>query len=81
MHLRRYTEFSGRAPSAEKRRTYPEARRQYRMYGVLPDELPADCTWVAPYAWGGDEPDKAAAELLSADATTAEAGQAVDVGV
>ena len=23
------------------------------MYGVLPEELPADCSWVQPDDWGG----------------------------
>ena len=49
MHLRRYTK-----PSAEKRRTYAEARLKHGMHGVLPEQLPADSTWVEPYDWGGD---------------------------
>jgi len=28
---------------------------QYRMHGVLPEQLPPDCTWVEPYSWGGDD--------------------------
>jgi hypothetical protein len=49
MHLRRYTQAS-----PEKRRTYAEARLKYGMHGVLPELLPANCTWVAPYDWGYD---------------------------
>jgi len=49
MHLRRYTKAS-----PEKRRTYAEARLKYGMHGVLPELLPANCTWVAPYDWGHD---------------------------
>lgn len=56
MHLRRYTERSGRAPSHAKRASYPEMRRKFGMYGVLPEELPPNCTWVEPYSWG-DEPN------------------------
>ncbi len=51
MHLRRYTNYT---PSAEKRRTYAKARLKYGMHGVLPEELPADCSWVEPYDWGDD---------------------------
>ena len=51
MHLRRYAQ---RTPSAEKRRTYAKARLKYGMHGVLPEELPADCSWVEPYDWGDD---------------------------
>jgi hypothetical protein len=49
MHLRRYTK---RVPSQSKRLSYAEARQRYGMYGVLPTELPQDCTWVEPYDWG-----------------------------
>src|SRR6202012_2908149 len=38
MHLRRFTEASGRSPSAEKRASYAEARLRYGMHGVLPAE-------------------------------------------
>ncbi len=51
MHVRRY---EMRRPSAEKRSTYAEARLRYRMHGILPEELPPDCTWVEPYSWGGE---------------------------
>jgi len=54
MHLRRFTEHSGRRPGQEKRRTYGEARVRHGMHHVLPEELPADCTWVEPYGWGED---------------------------
>ena len=49
MHLRRYTN-----PSADKRRTYAAARLEYGMHGVLPETLPADCTWVGPHDRGDD---------------------------
>jgi hypothetical protein len=50
-HLRRYIKCT---PSAKKRRTYAEAHLKYGMHGVLPEELPADCSWVEPYDWGDD---------------------------
>jgi hypothetical protein len=53
MHLRRFTEESGRSPSAEKCASHTEARTRYGMHGVLPAELPRDCTWVKPSSWGG----------------------------
>jgi hypothetical protein len=52
MHIRRFTEDSGRSPSAQKRASYAEARLKYGMRGVLPADLPNDCTWVKPSAWG-----------------------------
>lgn len=55
MHIRRYDQWSGKSPSAQKRATYAEARRRHKMHGVLPEQLPDDCTWVAPYDWGGDD--------------------------
>jgi hypothetical protein len=54
MHLRRYTETSGRAPSAKKRASYAEARVEYGMHGVFPEKLPEGYTWVKPYDWGSD---------------------------
>jgi hypothetical protein len=54
MHLRRFTEQSGRSPGEDKRRGYAHARQQHGMYGVLPDELPANCTWVVPHDRGGN---------------------------
>ena len=51
MHLRRYAE---RTPSTEKRLSYAEARKSFGMHGVLPAELPARCTWVAPHDRGGE---------------------------
>jgi len=65
MHLRHYTEFSGRAPSSAKRASYPEARRRWGMHGVFPEELPAGSTWVEPYSWGGegDEPTMVQLEI------------------
>jgi hypothetical protein len=56
MHLRRFSEYSGRSPSAEKRASYAEARALYGMHGVLPAELPPECTWVKPSSWGGSAP-------------------------
>jgi hypothetical protein len=55
MHIRRYDEWSGRSPSAAKRASYAEARRRYKMHGVLPEQLPENCTWVEPYDWGGED--------------------------
>jgi hypothetical protein len=55
MHLRRFTEQSGRSPGEEKRRGYAHARQQYGMYGVLPEQLPRNCTWVRPHDRGGSE--------------------------
>ena len=52
MHLRRYTK---RSPSPAKRRSYSEACQRHGMYGVLPADLPGDCTWVEPYDWSGEE--------------------------
>lgn len=63
MHLRRFTEESGRSSSPEKRASYAEARRLYGMHGVLPAELPRECTWVKPSSWGGE-----VAARVSADA-------------
>ena len=54
MHLRRYTEASHRAPSSAKRASYEEARREFGMYGVLPEMLPRGYTWVKPYSWSDD---------------------------
>lgn len=48
MHLRHYTK---RVPSSAKRDAYADARQRYGMFGVLPETLPPDCTWVAPYDW------------------------------
>ncbi|MHB8376250.1 MAG: hypothetical protein ACYDEB_04770 [Dehalococcoidia bacterium] len=56
MHLRRYTR---RNPSAKKRADYAEARKSFGMYGVLPEDLPENCTWVEPYSWGADEDEEA----------------------
>ncbi|MFI4992101.1 MAG: hypothetical protein ACHQCH_00600 [Solirubrobacterales bacterium] len=55
MHLRRFTEGSGRAPGQDKRRGYAHARQQYGMYGVLPEQLPPNCTWVVPHDRGGSD--------------------------
>jgi hypothetical protein len=54
MHLRRFTEQSGRAPGEDKRRGYAQARQHYGMYGVLPEQLPPNCTWVVPHDRGGN---------------------------
>lgn len=68
MHLRHYTEGSGWRPSAEKRATYTQARRRFRMEGVLPEELPKDSTWVEPFSWGSDDEAPTMAQLeLDAD--------------
>lgn len=66
MNLRRFTESSGRKPSAAKRASYPEARRRFGMHGVLPEELPTGATWVEPYGWGGEgeEPTMAQLEMV-----------------
>ncbi len=53
MHLRRFTEQSGRAPGEDKRRGYAHARLEHGMYGVLPEQLPPNCTWVRPHDRGG----------------------------
>jgi hypothetical protein len=53
MHLRRLTK---RSPQAEKHRTYADARQKYGMYGVLPEVLPPDCTWVLPHDRGRRDP-------------------------
>jgi hypothetical protein len=79
MHLRRYTEKSGRAPTRAKRTSYAEARRAFGMYGVLPEELPPGYTWVKPYSWGdesssGDEQ----VELELSDALGDAIAQAAD---
>jgi hypothetical protein len=58
MHLRQYTERSGRRPSLEKQRTYAEARRHFGVHGILPEELPPGATWVEPYSWGVDGADE-----------------------
>ena len=73
MHVRRYDEYSGRSPSASKRATYAEARTRFGMHGVLPEELPEDCTWVEPYSSGGDkeEPTMSQLELVDPDGTAA----------
>ena len=74
MHVRRFDEFSGRSPSAAKRASYAAARRRFGMYGVLPEELPEDCTWVEPYSWGGDDEEPTMSQLELIDPDHAEAG-------
>jgi hypothetical protein len=64
MHLRRFTEESGRSPSSAKRASYADARTLYGMHGVLPAELPCECTWVKPSSWRQGE----VAATVSADA-------------
>lgn len=63
MRLRHYTELSGRRPSTAKCASYAEARKLFGMHGVLPEELPAGSTWVAPYSWGGDGEEPTMAQL------------------
>jgi hypothetical protein len=63
MHLRQLPDWMYGA-SPEKRRTYEQARREYGMYGVLPEELPAGYTWVEPHSRGGEaEPEGVQLEL------------------
>lgn len=65
MHLRLLADWMYEA-SAEKRRTYADMRRRHGMHGVLPDELPANYTWVEPHSRGseGEEPEGAQLELI-----------------
>ena len=73
MHLRRYTERSGRTPSAVKRATYADARRRFGMHGVLPEELPEGCTWVKPYDSGGDDGEEPTGTQLEIESDTVDA--------
>ena len=63
MHLRHYTERSGRSPSEAKRASYAEARRLNGMHNIFPEELPAGSTWVEPYSWGGEGDEPTITEL------------------
>ena len=68
MHLRHYTESSGRSPSAAKRLSYVQARKRFAMHGVLPEALPEGSTWVEPYSWGAEEEEPAVEQLQLGEA-------------
>ncbi len=66
MHLRLLATWM-RGASSEKQHTYSEARLNYGMYGLLPEELPPGYTWVEPHARGG-EPEEPEGTQLAAQA-------------
>jgi len=63
MHLRANDELYYRT-SREKRRDYAEARRQYGVHSILPEELPEGCTWVKPHTRGGGHSEAEDARLF-----------------